>query len=210
MLLCRRFSGCARLNATENKTKFCMHKALIAETCEWVSQISSQQVFIARFVHTSRHAENPHKDPHVWWTKNKSWIAANSHLLESEVRPSSTCASRQKPQKQLLAHVYSWTGKVPRFATRVTPQTQNWLETARQQPCQFQFQFFFCFSSSRCHWPNVLFPFEMFLPPLRRLCWLRCVLMSKATFSWTVHFRSPVVRGVALVRASVPFLLSST
>ena len=138
-----------------------MHKALIAETCEWVSQISSQQVFITRFVHTSRHAEKPHKDPHVWWTKNKSWIAPNSHLLELEVRPSSTCASRQKPQKQLLAHVYSWTGKVPRFATRVTSQTQNWLDTARQQLCQFQLQNLFAsvladvidlmtFSHSRC------------------------------------------------------------
>ena len=33
-----------------------------------------------------------------------------------------------------------------------------------------------------CQLPNDSFPFEIFLSPLRRLCWLWCLLMSQSNF----------------------------
>ena len=61
-------------------------------------------------------------------------------------------------------------------------ETWNWLDTAGQQPCQFQIQ-----SSVKvqtCQWPSDRpFPCETFVPPLRRLCRLWCVLIRESKFS---------------------------
>ena len=91
----------------------------------------------------------------------------------------------------------------------VTSKTRNWLDIAWKQTYQFQVQssIIVHFDCRRRQWSTDPFPFKIFLSPLRRLCWLWCVLMRDNNVVNTL--RSSVVRGMVSVRTGVRFLLSS-
>ena len=98
-------------------------------------------------------------------------------------------------------------GTVPCFthkAMRVTSKTRNWLDTAWQQPRQFQVQRSMTVHFHNRHqWPNDPFPFDMFLLRLLRLCLDACIWIFLNNV-WSL-----VVRGMTSVR-SLQVFVSST
>ena len=136
--------------------------------------------------------------PYFWWElwaprydEQNKWKAdgPNPGLLKStQSCCRSKCSSRQNKGSICL---YSFL--IGKFLVLQTTQRgwrgkldADWIiDTAWQQPCQFQ-RVKVHSHSSRRHWPNDPFPFKSLLFAFRRLFWLWCVLMSESNISWNI------------------------